>query len=111
MKIAVKKEGDVSIVMASGEIDAVTCGELQEGLDGLINGGGTRIVLDLADVTYISSAGLRVILSTAQKLYGNGAFAISRTTENVRSILEMVGLASIISICDTLDEARDVVAR
>ena len=111
MRITVKREKGITIVMASGEIDAVTCGDLQDELEKLIQAGAIRIILDLADVTYISSAGLRVILSTAQKLYGSGAFAISRTTENVRSILEMVGLASIISICDTLDEAREVVAK
>lgn len=111
MKVTVKKEGDVALVLASGEIDAVTCGELQEHLERLLKESCNKIVLDLEEVTYISSAGLRVILATAQKLYGTGGFAISRTAEEVRSILEMVGLASIISLCDSQEEAINLVSQ
>lgn len=109
MKISVERDEGVCIIFIDGEVDALTCGELDEKINGLLQDSVSRIVLDMKDVSYVSSAGLRVILATAQRLHGKGRFVISRTSENVRSILEMVGLATIISICSSLSEAREKV--
>ncbi len=106
MEIKVGKEKDLVVLYVSGEIDAVTCDKLQEKIDELIEDGINCILLDLYDVTYISSAGLRVILGTAQKLYSNGIFAVSRPKPNVQEILEMVGLANIIKLYDSLESAK-----
>ena len=109
MKVMVKDENGVTVVMVSGEVDAVTCGGLQEKLDKLLDSGRSCIVLDFHEVTYISSAGLRVILGAAQRLYGKGKLAISRTPDTVRSVLEMVGLANIMALCPSIEEALAVV--
>ncbi len=106
MKVETKRENGIFIVFVEGEVDAVTCDELQQKIDDLIEKGASSILLDLAGVDYISSAGLRVLLSTAKKLYSKGVFAISRPKPTVAEILEMVGLASVISVYDDLEAAK-----
>jgi anti-anti-sigma factor len=111
MEIKVKKENSLTIIFVSGDIDAVTCGKLQEKTDELINNGNKRLLLDLSEVNYISSAGLRVILATAKKLYTDGVFAISGPKPAVREILEMVGLTNIIAIYDDLETAQKSIGK
>lgn len=106
LTVKTKKEKNLAIVAASGEIDAVTCTRLEEELGGLIEKGETRIILDLKEVRYISSAGLRVILSSTQKLDGKGKLVLARLTEDVFEIIEMTGFTHIMDIFDDLDKAR-----
>ena len=109
--IELEKCDQLSIVYASGEIDAVTCSKLEETLDDLIARGEKWIVLDLKEVRYISSAGLRVLLVTTKKLHGNGRFALSRMQEEVKGILEMTGFTNIIDTHDDLEAAKSALTR
>ncbi len=106
MKIRIDKKDSLIIIFVSGDINAVTCEKLQEKIDELITNGNKHLLLDLAEVDYISSAGLRIILATAKRLYNNAIFAVSRPKPTIREILEMVGLANIIAIYDTLEAAQ-----
>ena len=110
MNMEIEQEGSIGILYASGKIDAVTCAALQEKLNSLIESGVVQVILDCQDVAYISSAGLRVILATAKKLQKTGKFIISSASGNVYSVFEMVGLARIMNLCDTLDEAKAMMA-
>jgi anti-anti-sigma factor len=105
MGLSIDPHGALSTVYASGEIDAVTCGDLEDTLSRLMGGGETRIVLDLSATVYISSAGLRVILGAAERLHGVGKFVISAVNPDVREILEMAGFANIIDIYDSTEKA------
>jgi len=106
MEIKLKKEDVFTIIFVSGEIDAVTCERLQKKIDELIDNENKCLILDLADVNYISSAGLRVILATAKKLYSDGVFVITNPKPSVYEILDMVGLSNIIAIYDDLEAAK-----
>jgi anti-anti-sigma factor len=101
----------VSTVCASSEIDALTCGELEEALNRLMDSGKTRIVLDLSATVYISSAGLRVLLATAKRLHGAGRFAIAAANQDVRGILEMTGFTRIIDTYGTAEKAAAALSR
>ena len=111
LTLNVKKEDQLSIVYASGEVDAVTCGTLEDCLNGLIDQGQTRIVLDLEAVPYISSAGLRSLLTAAQKLDATGKFVLSRLNEEVMEILEMTGFTNILECFDALQDAKEAASR
>jgi len=100
----------ICTVQASGEIDALTCGDLQEALNGLMDRGNTRIVLDMSGAVHISSAGLSVLLAAAKRLHGTGRFAVAAANRDVRGILEMAGLANIIDICETVGKALAAVS-
>jgi anti-anti-sigma factor len=105
MDLTIEPQGDVTVVKARGDINAASCGRLEEALTGLIDQGRMRLVLDLADVRYVSSAGLRVLLVAAKRLAGKGAFALSRASEPVRQVLDMTGFSGIIKVKPSLDEA------
>ncbi len=110
MKILIEKLDNLSVVAVSGHIDAVTCSDLEGALDGLIDKGDNQIILDFSEVPYISSAGLRVLLVGAKKLYGNGTLVLCALTEDVREILEMAGFENLMKIFDDLESAKNDLA-
>lgn len=105
MHVTVETEDDIRIVSASDKIDASTAPELEEVVLGLMNKGILRIVLDLRQVSYLSSAGLRVILMVAQQLYGRGKVAIAGPQDEIREILEMTGFDTVMPIETELESA------
>lgn len=106
MDITVEKPEGLSVVFASGAIDAVTCTELEEALIRLVDEGQTHIILDLEGVHYISSAGMRVILIVIQRLHGTGKFALSSLNKDVMAVIEMAGFTNIMDIYDDLESAK-----
>lgn len=105
MDLKIEQRGEVTLVLASGDIGAATCGELQAALEGLLADGRRRLVLDLDGVRYVSSAGLRVFLVVAKRLAAGGAFALSRATEPVRQVLDVTGFSSLIKVEDSVETA------
>lgn len=67
--------------------------EISESLDGI-----SDVVFDLADVEYVSSAGLRVILATQKALGDRGTVHVKNASEEVRSVLQVTRLATFVEI-------------
>jgi len=67
-EFSVAEEGGLKIITVKGRIDALSSAELQKGLDTLILAGDRVILVNFAEVNYISSAGLRVLLSVQKQL-------------------------------------------
>ena len=110
MDVTHEARGEVTVVHAVGDINASSCGQLEETLTSLIDQGRHRLVLDLAGVRYVSSAGLRVLLVVAKRLTPSGRFTLSRAGEPVRQVLDMTGFSGIIKVLPTVDEAVTVAA-
>jgi stage II sporulation protein AA (anti-sigma F factor antagonist) len=105
MDLTFEPQGAVTVVKATGDINASSCARLEEALGALIGQGRQRLVLDLGGVRYVSSAGLRVLLVVAKRLAGTGAFALSRVTEPVRQVLDMTGFSGIMKVLPSVEEA------
>lgn len=104
-----RQEAGISIVQASGRIDGVQApafrGALERGLEGE-SGKSEKWVLDFGRVTYIASAGLRVILSIAKRLRGQGAeLALCSLSPAVHEVFAVSGFDNIIDIHASLKEA------
>jgi anti-sigma B factor antagonist len=97
MTLEIKKNADEIVLEVSGRIDAVTAPALEkainENLDGIKN-----LVFDLKSLEYISSAGLRVLLSTQKKVQQIGNMKLKNVCEEVMEVLEMTGFADILTI-------------
>ncbi|MBL8118628.1 MAG: STAS domain-containing protein [Anaerolineae bacterium] len=93
------------LVEVSGRIDSTNANELGEGLNSVINEGRLQLVLDLANVDYMSSAGLRELVSALKKVRGKGDLRLAQPSERVREVLEMAGLDTIFQIYDTKQSA------
>ncbi|MDD5100309.1 MAG: STAS domain-containing protein [Syntrophales bacterium] len=106
MEITVKKEGSASVVSVKGRIDALTAGEFEKGLAALMAGGDYALVVDFKGLEYISSAGLRSILSTAKQLKAKGGEMIFAGLQGpVKDVFKISGFGSIFKIFDTEEEA------
>jgi anti-anti-sigma factor len=90
---------DTLIAKTDGRVDGANAREFQTALDAAIDDNEFSVVLDMEQLSYISSAGLRVILLTAKALQGrNRKFAICALSESIREVFEISGFDKIISI-------------
>ncbi|MEW5733597.1 MAG: STAS domain-containing protein [Thermodesulfobacteriota bacterium] len=106
MEISVRDLAGISAVKAFGALNTNTAPGLQENLEGLMAGGTTKILLNLEDVDFITSAGLRVLLLLAKRLRsaGGGLRACS-PNETVREVFEISGFCDLIMIAVDESEA------
>src|ERR1035437_10592201 len=97
MNISESKQGNVTILTAQGKLDALSSPELDKRLSSLVESGTRQIVLDLAGLDYVSSAGLRVFLSAAKRLkQAHGKLALANLSAHVQQIFDMEGFESIL---------------
>ena len=99
MHVIIQSENNVTVASVEGRLDAVSAPELESELSTVINDGQTSLILDLSRLEYVSSAGLRVILTTAKKLKTvQGKLALCNLQETVMQIFEISGFCSILTI-------------
>jgi stage II sporulation protein AA (anti-sigma F factor antagonist) len=110
VELASEQIGSATVVKPTGDLNAATSATLEKALLDHLAAGRNRIVLDLAGVRYVASAGLRVFLILAKRLKADGSFCLARPGTQVSQVLEMSGFASILSIKPDLDEAVASVA-
>ncbi len=93
MDIATEKTSEQLIARLRGRLDAAWSPAVRDALTGYIKAGEHRIRLDMAAVDYISSTGLRVLLSTFKQLKAvNGSFFISPASSSVSDTLTLAGM-------------------
>jgi len=89
-----------------GRVDSATAPDLETALKKLVEAEKTQIVLDLKEVEYMSSAGLRAMVSTLKSVKRvNGDLRLANPSPRVEEVLRLAGLTSIFSIHPTRDEA------
>jgi len=108
MEITTRKEKNSAVVSVSGRIDAITAPDFEKSLDGLITAGEKSIVINLSGLGYISSAGLRSILSSAKKLKAlSGEIMFTGLQGPVEEVFQISGFKSIFKIFSSEAEALD----
>ena len=105
MDLSTGLQDGILVVKAVGDLNAVSCGQLETLISSEIDAGRHRIVLDLDEIRYVSSAGLRVFLVSARKLSKDGAFVLARPSESVAQILKMTGFDRIVQVEPSLEAA------
>ncbi|NJL55292.1 STAS domain-containing protein [bacterium] len=107
--INVRAVESVVLVEVNGRIDSMNANQLGAALEQAIDEPpslSVQIVLDLSAVDYMSSAGLREIVSSLKKAKRvQGDLRIAQPSERVREVMEMAGLDTIFQIYGSLDEA------
>ena len=97
MNINIEKENGKVLMKIEGSLDTTTAPELEKA----INDEGNELknlVLDFDAVDYISSAGLRVLLSAQKKMNAQGYMELRNVSEAVMDVFEMTGFADILVI-------------
>ena len=112
MEVATVREGATVVARVSGRVSGLaTAAELQKALEGAFTAGDEALVVDFADVPFISSAGLRtiaIILNRTQAAKVD--FVVSSLSDPVREVFAMTGFDQLVRVVDDLDEARRVFA-
>jgi anti-anti-sigma factor len=98
--------GGVVGIVAEGRLDAATVPTLEQALQRLLSEGQARLVVDLSSVNYISSSGLRALLTARRQARSRGGDVfLCSLHPRVREIFEMVGFVSVFGLYATRDEA------
>jgi anti-anti-sigma factor len=105
-EVETRAQDGATIVAVAGSVDAVTSPRLGEALQAAVTGGGQRVVVDLAGVTYVSSAGLRAILSGVKAARtAGGDLVVAAAQPQVRDVFELAGLTTIVAFHDDVAAA------
>jgi stage II sporulation protein AA (anti-sigma F factor antagonist) len=106
MPVTIERQGDTLIAAADGRVDSTNASTFQDELTAATDGNDHSVILDLGGLSYISSAGLRVILLVAKTLQTKGArFAVCSPSDQIREIFEISGFSQIIPVYGSGDEA------
>jgi anti-anti-sigma factor len=99
MDITESIQNSATVLGLAGRLDGLTSGTLEQKVDALVAGGAKRIVFDCGQLLYVSSAGLRVFLSSAKKLKtAGGSAAFAALTPAVREVFELSGFTTMLEI-------------
>ena len=106
MDTSVKQQDQTTIVSITGSVDALTAGELTNLLLENIDSQHIRLVVDLGGVDFMSSAGLRAIMTSLKESRKHGGdLRLAAAQPGVEKILKMSGFTSILKSYSTLDQA------
>jgi anti-sigma B factor antagonist len=106
MEINFEQKIDVAVVSVNGSVDAFTTSELTDYLHNKIDSGHNKVVIDLSQVDFMSSAGLRAILMALKATRRNdGDLRLAGAQPGVEKILKMSGFNMILKSLPTLEEA------
>ncbi len=97
LNIEKKTEGKELVLALSGRLDTVTAPELESVLKESIEG-AESLEFDMAELEYISSAGLRVLLSAQKTMSKQGSMVLKNVNEDVREIFDVTGFSDILTI-------------
>ncbi len=106
MEITKENINDVSILSLKGRLNVTTTSELEQAFNSLFEENRTKILVECRELEYISSAGLRVLLTAAKQFKKiSGEIALAGLSQNVKQVFEISGFTSIFTIYTTRDEA------
>jgi anti-sigma B factor antagonist len=94
-----------ALIVARGELDVQSVDELRARLNEAIDAGNKRIVMDLAEVSFIDSLSLSALVGARRKLGDDGRLAVVAVHEYVQLILQATGLEQVLDVFETRDAA------
>lgn len=97
MTITKEQEGNALTIRLEGRLDTVTSPELEKELMGALDD-VTELTFDLEDLIYISSAGLRVLLSSQKIMNDKGTMKVIHVNNDIMEIFEVTGFTEVLTI-------------
>ena len=97
MTITKNQEGGTLVVSVEGRLDTVTAPQLESEINSSL-AGVTELVMDFAKLDYISSAGLRVLLSAQKKMNAQGKMVVKNINDTIKEIFEVTGFCDILTV-------------
>jgi anti-anti-sigma factor len=106
MVIKITTQGNITVVSMEGSLDTNTSKEAGDQLNKLVADGNKKLLVDLSNLDYVSSAGLRILLATTKALKPlKGEMRICGLNETVNEVFEISGFTMIFNVFKTAEEA------
>ncbi|HPG29366.1 MAG TPA: STAS domain-containing protein [bacterium] len=104
----IKKIGDTRIAVLPERLDSNVTAETEQGLNEILNSGCGSFICDFSKTSYISSAGLRVLIKAAKQIKSQGGrIVLFGLNEYVLEVLETAGFTNFFKIVKNQEEALD----
>lgn len=97
MTIITEQENKTMTLHIAGRLDTISSPELEKAVNAL-SSEVAELILDMSEVTYVSSAGLRVLLGAQKKMSKIGSMKLTGVCETVMEVLDITGFADILEI-------------
>ena len=111
MEIKQKEENGIVLIDIEGRLDADSSPEAEKVVKEALGGQSNRVLFSLGALEYLSSAGLRVLLSAAKEMRRrDGKIALCSLNEFVKEIFEVSGFQSLIPIVDSVESGIEVLS-
>ncbi|SPN74019.1 Stage II sporulation protein AA,Anti-anti-sigma regulatory factor (antagonist of anti-sigma factor),anti-anti-sigma factor,STAS domain [Chlamydia serpentis] len=105
MDLSAKQYGEIIVIYLKGSLDAVSVPNIQQSLNQFVQNNNLKIVLNLQDVFYISSAGIRLLLSSFKLIQGlGGKMCLCCVKAAVAEVMRIAGLDQMILLCQSEQE-------
>ena len=99
MEVKILEQNDEKVVVIEGRVDTVTVSELEMKVSPIWSTPGITLVFDCEKLEYLSSSGLRIILSAHKQVTSKGGkFIMRNLTREVRSVIDLTGFSRILTI-------------
>lgn len=106
MRITLHQEQGFLVVQIEGRLDVATAPDFEKNCDAIIGQGHEQVILDMAALEYISSAGLRSLLAIAKKLKGRGgSLSLCGLTGLVKEVFYLSGFDSFLPVYEGRQQA------
>lgn len=93
-----RNDNDLTVVL-EGRLDTITSPELEDQLENELDDNIEKLIFDLKGLEYISSAGLRVLLSAQKEINANGSdMIVTNVNQEVMDVFEVTGFSEILNI-------------
>jgi len=102
-------DNGIGLIRLSGKLDIIGTGEIETKFVGYSSGDKVRMVVDLSEVDFLASIGIRLLTLTAKSVVNRGGkMALLNPTPEVQHVLEITGIPAIIPIYSHLESAEAV---
>ena len=106
MEITSRDYKRASVIRVTGRVDSSTAPKFEEKLNEYIKAGHTHLVLEMDGTEYLSSAGVRAMISTQKTLRSKGGqVSLAQPSARVKEVLELAGLGPLFSVYDKTEAA------
>lgn len=105
LEIKQEEQGSLKILTLVGRLDTETAPDFELAAHDLFEAGGRQFVADMGQISYVSSAGLRVLLALAKKVEGQGSLRLCALQPVVKEVFEKSGFARLFQIFPRIDAA------
>lgn len=102
-------ENKIRLIKMIGKLDITGVSTIENKFTGYCAGENPRVLVDLSDIEFLASIGIRLLILNAKSIFGRGGrMVLLNPSPDVRSVLEITGIPAIIPIYDGLESAETV---